>query len=61
MMHEITISGISVTKLIRFGMAKSDHGECGREAWEKVHVSLVGLHRLHGGFPLGRYLHSFCR
>ena len=36
MMHEITISCINVTKPVRFGMAKSDHGEYqGPGLWEK--------------------------
>ena len=62
MMHEIAVGCIDVTKPVKFDLAKFDRGENqGPRLWKKVHVPHEGLHRWHGGFPPGRYLHSFCR
>ena len=55
-MHEITVSGFNVTEPVRFGMAKLTMESARARGLEKVHVSHVGLHRLHDGFPLGQIL-----
>ena len=61
MMHEVTFRIVNVTKSSRFGLSKTDHRQDQRPwLWEKEHVQHVGLRGWHGGFPPGRYLHSFC-
>ena len=61
MMHEITISSIHVSEPVRFGMAKSVHGEYqGARFWKRTTsrtwVCADGM----VVFQLGRYLHSIC-
>ena len=61
MMHEVTFRIVNVTKSSRFGLSKTDHRQDQRPwLWEKDHVQHVGLRGWDGGFPPGRYLHSFC-
>ena len=37
MLHKVTVGGINVTKPVRFGMAKSDHGEYqGARLWKRT-------------------------
>ena len=40
MMHKVTVNSVNVTKPVRFGMAKSDHGEYkGARLWNSTRLA----------------------
>ena len=62
MMHEIAVDCVNVTKLVRLGLPKFDHGKKPMPVvYEKDLFLYEDQNQQDCGFPQGRYQHFFWR